>query len=91
MLTELDLGTNQLTVLPEEVQELTRLETLVLSNNAIKVSHMTFISIHVTKRLASSPDSTEGHLCAEESSCTGPGGKQVGVPGNRNQLLEGAD
>ena len=38
MLTELDLGTNQLTALPEDVQELTRLETLILSNNAIKVS-----------------------------------------------------
>ena len=37
MLTELDLGTNQLSSLPEDIQELTRLETLVLSNNAIKV------------------------------------------------------
>ena len=38
MLTELDLGTNQLTSIPEEIQELTRLEVLILSNNAIRVS-----------------------------------------------------
>jgi len=37
-LTELDLGTNQLTSIPEDIQELTRLEELVLSNNAIRVS-----------------------------------------------------
>lgn len=47
-LTELDLGTNQLMALPEDIQELTRLEELVLSNNAIRVSpsseEMKFIS-----------------------------------------------
>ncbi len=37
-LTELDLGTNQLTAIPEDIQELTRLEELVLSNNTIRVS-----------------------------------------------------
>ena len=37
-LTELNLGTNQLTSIPEDIQELTRLEVLVLSNNAIRVS-----------------------------------------------------
>lgn len=37
-LTELDLGTNQLSSIPEDIQELTRLEVLVLSNNAIRVS-----------------------------------------------------
>ena len=37
-LTELDLGTNQLTAIPEEIKKLTRLEELVLSNNAIRVS-----------------------------------------------------
>lgn len=37
-LTELDLGTNQLTAIPEDIQELVRLEELVLSNNAIRVS-----------------------------------------------------
>ena len=36
-LTELDLGTNQLTAIPEDIQELTRLEELILSNNAIRV------------------------------------------------------
>lgn len=39
-LTELDLGTNQLTAIPEDIQELTRLEELVLSNNAIRVSEL---------------------------------------------------
>ena len=37
-LTELNLGTNQLTSIPEDIQELTRLEVLILSNNAIRVS-----------------------------------------------------
>lgn len=37
-LTELNLGTNQLTSIPEDIQELTRLEMLILSNNAIRVS-----------------------------------------------------
>ena len=37
MLTELNLASNQLTVLPEEIQELTRLEVLVLSQNSIRV------------------------------------------------------
>ena len=37
-LTELDLGTNQLASIPEDIQELTRLEVLVLSNNSIRVS-----------------------------------------------------
>ena len=37
-LTELNLGTNQLTVLPDDIQELTRLEVLSLANNAIRVS-----------------------------------------------------
>ena len=42
-LTELDLGTNQLSAIPEDIQELVRLEELVLSNNAIRVSY-TFTS-----------------------------------------------
>ena len=37
-LTELNLGTNQLTILPDDIQELTRLEVLSLANNAIRVS-----------------------------------------------------
>ena len=37
-LTELNLGSNQLTAIPEEIQELTRLEILVLANNTIRVS-----------------------------------------------------
>jgi hypothetical protein len=37
-LTELNLGTNQLTSIPEDIQELTRLEVLILANNAIRVS-----------------------------------------------------
>ena len=37
-LTELNLGTNQLSSVPEEIQELTRLEILVLANNTIRVS-----------------------------------------------------
>jgi len=42
-LTELDLGTNQLTSIPEDIQELTKLEVLTLANNAIRVSHVTVI------------------------------------------------
>lgn len=79
MLTELDLGTNQLTALPEDVQELTRLETLVLSNNAIKVGHMTLYSSHMTNRvyhmICLCVDSAKGYICSEESSCVGPGRK----------------
>ena len=54
-LTELNLGSNQLTALPEDIQELTRLETLVLSNNMIRVreniSQCCFVLSIVTQTL----------------------------------------
>ena len=37
-MVELNLGTNQLTKLPEGIQCLTSLEVLILSNNFLKVS-----------------------------------------------------
>ena len=46
-LTELNLASNQLAVLPEEIQELTRLEILVLAQNSIRVSFTCPCLIHV--------------------------------------------
>ncbi len=37
-LVELNLGTNQLTKLPDDIDHLVNLEVLVLSNNQLKVS-----------------------------------------------------
>ena len=37
MMVELNLGTNQLSKLPEDIQCLTSLEVLILSNNLLKV------------------------------------------------------
>ena len=36
--TELNFGTNQLAILPEDIGVLTNLEVLILSNNALSVS-----------------------------------------------------
>lgn len=36
-MTELNLGTNQLTRVPEDIQNLEKLEVLILSNNLLKV------------------------------------------------------
>ena len=36
-MVELNLGTNQLTRIPEDIQNLEKLEVLVLSNNLLKV------------------------------------------------------
>ena len=37
-MVELNLGTNQLTRIPEDIQNLEKLEVLILSNNLLKVS-----------------------------------------------------
>lgn len=39
-MVELNLGTNQLTSLPDDISKLQNLEVLILSNNALKVSKM---------------------------------------------------
>ena len=36
-MVELNLGTNQLTSLPDDISKLQNLEVLILSNNALKV------------------------------------------------------
>ena len=40
MMVDLNLGTNQLSKLPEDIQCLTSLKTLILSNNLLKVSNI---------------------------------------------------
>ena len=42
-MVELNLGTNQLTRIPEDIQNLEKLENLVLSNNLLKVCTMKFL------------------------------------------------
>lgn len=37
-MVELNLGTNQLTKIPDDIQNLQKLEVLILSNNALRVS-----------------------------------------------------
>ena len=74
-LTELDLGTNQLSALPEEVQELTRLEVLILANNAIRVRFHGNIGQYRRSPLTCvfvCADFAQGHLSAEELACSGP-------------------
>ncbi len=39
-LVELNLATNQLTVIPEDVKNLQNLEVLIMSNNQLKVSEI---------------------------------------------------
>ena len=41
-MVELNLGTNQLTRIPEDIQNLEKLENLVLSNNLLKVNNSKF-------------------------------------------------
>ena len=45
-MVELNLGTNQLTRIPEDIQNLEKLEVLILSNNLLKVSS---VITHVLK------------------------------------------
>ena len=45
-MVELNLGTNQLTRVPDDIQNLEKLEVLILSNNLLKVHKLN----HVNKR-----------------------------------------
>lgn len=38
-LVELNLATNQLTIIPEDIKNLQNLEVLIMSNNQLKVRH----------------------------------------------------
>lgn len=42
-MVELNLGTNQLTRVPDDIQNLEKLEVLILSNNLLRVSFVNFI------------------------------------------------
>jgi len=39
-MVELNLGTNQLTRIPDDIDKLERLEVLILSNNLLRVCHV---------------------------------------------------
>jgi hypothetical protein len=39
-MVELNLGTNQLTRIPDDIQNLEKLENLILSNNSLKVKQL---------------------------------------------------
>ena len=43
-MVELNLGTNQLTRIPDDIDKLERLEVLILSNNLLRVCNITTIT-----------------------------------------------
>jgi len=47
-LVELNLATNQLTVIPEDIKNLQNLEVLIMSNNQLKVSFIRILSYRIS-------------------------------------------
>ena len=47
-MVELNLGTNQLSRIPDDIDQLEKLEVLILSNNLLKVGHghSSTVSLH---------------------------------------------
>ena len=62
MMVELNLGTNQLSKLPEDIQCLTSLEVLILSNNLLKVRFKLKMSGVICTRLSNPPKNSSHRL-----------------------------